>query len=108
MVYEFIHVATSPLRNVAGNQLLLLHERGATDEEVIAYGVRYKLMPEEEEKKYIRFKNDPLWRSYGFNYSLGHDLISGLLSSYADKVQAFALVLREPMMPAQVERMVSQ
>jgi len=106
LIYEFIHIANLPLRKVGDNKLLLLHDRGASDDEVIAYGRRYGLSSEKEAQKSIQFAKDPLWRSYGFNYSLGYELISKLLSSVENKDQMFARLLQEPMTPAQVQKMI--
>ena len=106
LVYEFLHNASPSLGKVRNNEILLLYEKGASDEQVVAYGMRYKLTSEKDETKYIRFLKDPLWRSYGFNYTLGYEIISKLLSSTEDKDQMFARLLQEPMTPAKVQRMV--
>lgn len=108
LIYEFVHVASRPLGKVGNNEILLFHEKGASDEEVIAYGTRYKLTTEQEESKYIQFLKNPLWRSYGFNYPLGHEIISSCLSSAEGKDQMFARLLLEAMTPAQVQRMTPQ
>lgn len=108
LIYEIIHVASRPLGKVGGNKLLLLHVNGASDEEVISYGKRYGLTSEEQGIKHLQFAKDPMWRSYGFNYTLGYELISGLLATAADRDQMFAHLLREPITPAQVQRLVSQ
>jgi hypothetical protein len=100
-VYEFV-MATRPLARVADNQLLLLHGEGASDEEVVAYGVRYGLSTEEDQRRLLRFHKDPLWRSYGFNYSLGRDVVEAYLSASPDRTGAFARLLQEPMTPGQV------
>lgn len=104
LVYEYLHFANHSLRKVGANQLLLLHEQGAPDEEVIAYGMRYALTTQELETKSLRFAQDPLWRSYGFNYTVGYDLIAQFLASATSKEEAFARLLQEPMTPAQVLR----
>ena len=106
-IYEFFHIVSRPLGKVGNNEILLLYEKGASDEQVIAYGMRYKLTSEKDETKYIRFLKDPLWRSYGFNYTLGYEIISNLLSSTENKDQMFARLLQEPMTPAQVQRLIS-
>ena len=106
--YKFIHIASLPLRKVGDNRLLLLHDKGASEDEVITYGRKYGLLNEKEAKRSIQFAKDPLWRSYGFNYSLGYELISKLLSSTENKDQIFTRLLQESLTPAQVRRMVSQ
>jgi len=108
LIYEFVHIASRPLRKVTNNEILLSHEKNASDEEVIAYGTRYKLTTEQDESKYIKFLKDPLWRSYGFNYPLGREIISNALSAVEDKDRMYAQFLQEPLTPAQVQRLVSQ
>lgn len=100
-VHEFV-LATRPLARVADNQLLLLHGEGASDEEVVAYGVRYALSTEGNQRRLLRFHKDPLWRSYGFNYSLGRDIVEAYLSASSDRLGAFARLLQEPMTPGQL------
>jgi len=94
--------ALLPLAKVADNQLLLLHGQGASDDEVVAYGLRYALNTAEDQQRLLRFIKDPLWRSYGFNYTLGHHVVETYLSATADRVSAFARLLREPMTPGQL------
>ena len=63
LMYEFLHVAILDLRSVGGNKLLMLHEGGASEEEVVAYGQHYALTSEEQERKSLQFMEDPMWRS---------------------------------------------
>jgi hypothetical protein len=107
LIYEYMHVASPTLGKVGDNELLLLHEKDASDEEAIAYGRRYALTSEKQAVKFIQFAKDPLWRSYGFNYTLGKEVILELLSSTENKDQMFARLLQEPMTPAQAQRLVS-
>lgn len=100
-VYEFT-LAARLLGEVADNQLLLLHGEGASDEEVITYGVHHALSTEEDQRRIMQFHKDPLWRSYGFNYTLGQDIVQTFLSASTDKLEAFARLLQEPMTPGQV------
>ena len=108
LIYEISHVASRPLGKVSDNKLLLLHVNGASDDEVISYGKRYGLTSEEQGIKNLQFAKDPMWRSYGFNYTLGYELISRLLATARDRNQMFARLLSEPMTPAQVQRLASQ
>ena len=91
-----------PLARVADNQLLLSHAQGASDDEVIAYGLRYALNTAEDQQRLLRFMNDPLWRSYGFNYSLGHHAVETYLAASTDRTAAFAWLLQEPLTPGQL------
>jgi hypothetical protein len=92
-------MACRPLDKVQGNVLLLLHGEKAPDEDAIAYAVRHALIEEDLAKKYMQFFKDPLWRSYGFNYAIGHDLVESYLSAAPDRLRAFSLLLSEPVSP---------
>ena len=94
--------ALLPLARVADNQLLLSNGRGASDDEVIAYGLRYALNTAEDQQRLLRFMKDPLWRSYGFNYSLGHHVVETYLGVSRDRITAFARLLQEPLTPGQL------
>ena len=100
--------AIRDLDKVRNNQLLLLHERGAPDEEVIAYGMEHGLNTEDLEKQLMRFYRDPLWRSYGFNYSLGRNLVEAFLSASAGRLEAFSRLLESPMTPEQLSSAAKQ
>lgn len=101
-VADFVR-AGRPLDEVSGNQILLLHGEKVPEDEVVAYGVRYGMTPEEEQRKLLRFYQDPLWRSYGFNYTIGRDLVEAYLCACADLVEAFTGLLTEPMTPRQLD-----
>ncbi|HEY5112525.1 MAG TPA: hypothetical protein VIJ45_00250 [Coriobacteriia bacterium] len=100
-VYEFT-LAEHPLEKVPDNQLLLLHGEGASEDEVIGYGVRHALSTEEDERRFMAFAKEPLWRSYCYNYTLGYDIVHAFLSASTDRFQAFGRLLEEPMTPGQV------
>ncbi len=95
--------AARPLNRVSDNQILLLHGEKVPEEEVVAYGVRNGMNTEEEERQLLRFHRDPLWRSYGFNYTIGRDLVEQYLSVREDRVKAFATLLSEPVTPRQLD-----
>lgn len=102
-VADFVRAA-GPLDYLAGNQILLLHGEKMPEDEVVAYGMRYGMTPEVEQRRLLRFHQDPLWRSYGFNYTIGRDLVEQYLAASPDRVEAFARLLTEPMTPAQLDR----
>jgi len=101
-VADFVR-AGRPLNDVSGNQILLLHGDKMPEDEVVAYGVRYGIAPEDEQRKQMRFYQDPLWRSYGFNYTIGRDLVEAYLSASADRLEAFTALLSEPTTPRQLD-----
>jgi hypothetical protein len=63
------------LKSVAGNAALLLHEDGASKEDVIHYIAKFGLESPERARHRFSFINDPLWRPYVFTYHVGHDLL---------------------------------
>ena len=101
-VADFVR-AGRPLERVSDNQILLLHGEKASEVEVVAYGVRYALTPEDEQRKMLRFYQEPLSRSYGFNYTIGRDLVQRYLIASPDRQGAFAALLSEPVTPRQLD-----
>jgi hypothetical protein len=95
--------AGRPLDRVADNQILLLHSERVSDDEVVAYGVRYGLTSEDEQRKLLQFFKDPLTRSYGFNYSIGRELVEMYLGASPDRQAAFCTLLCEPVTPRQLD-----
>ena len=106
-VREFV-LAERPLGKGSDNQLLLLHRDGAPDEEVITYGIRYGLSTDELERQSMEFLKDPLWRSYGFNYTLGRQIVESYLSASTDKLEAFSRLLQRPLTPGLVVAATTQ
>ena len=90
------------LQRVSENQLLLLYRDHAPEAEVVDYGIRYALTTREEELRYLRFYQDPLSRSYAYNYTLGRELVATFLERATDKRQALVRLFSEPLTPAQL------
>jgi hypothetical protein len=63
-----------PLGRVRGNTALLLHTRGASNEEALEYLMRWSLASRERAERAIRFMTDPIWGSYVTTYTDGYDL----------------------------------
>jgi hypothetical protein len=99
-------IALRTLGKVSDNQALLLFRDRVPEDEVIAYGIRHSLRDEAKERQRLRFFNDPLWRSYGYNYTLGRDLVAAFLDASSDRTQAFARLLSEPLTPRQIQRSI--
>jgi hypothetical protein len=96
--------ALRTLERVSDNQALLLYRDRVPEDEVIAYGMRHSLDDEAEVRQRLRSLKDPLWRSYGYNYTLGRDLVASFLDASPDATQAFARLLSEPSTPRQLQR----
>jgi hypothetical protein len=101
-VADFVR-ARRPLERVSDNQILLLHGEKVSGDEVVAYGMRHDLTPEDEQRKMLSFYQEPLSRSYGFNYTIGRDLVERYLAAAPDRKAAFAALLSEPMTPRQLD-----
>jgi len=102
---QILHVmnARRALGKLGINRALMLHVEGATDQEVIDYGVRYGLLSEEQSRKGIEFLKDPLWRAYIPLYALGYELVKAYLGEGEEKVERFRKLIREPITTTQLE-----
>ena len=72
---EALEVASRPLSAVRQNAAILLHDRGADPDEVVAYLQRWSLLAEEQARQRMRFLTDPLWRAYTSTYVEGEKLL---------------------------------
>jgi hypothetical protein len=100
---ERIAAAAAPLGRVRQDAAILLHDRGAGADEVIAYLQRWSLVSAERAEQQLRFLTDPLWRAYITTYVEGFDLLARWLRARpADQPVAdrFTRLLDEPLTPA--------
>lgn len=104
---DFIE-ASRALESVVDNQVLLLYREHAPAAEVADYGIRHALTTEADEVRLLRFLQDPLSRSYAYNYTLGRELIAAFLDQAPDRQQAFGRLLSEPLTPAQIRAALSK
>jgi hypothetical protein len=104
-----IHIsrAEEGLRGVSGNAALLLHRDNRRAEEVRTYVERYGLRTPREAAQAIKFIQNPLFRSYIFNYAVGKELLAPLLQG-PDRIENFHRLLREPFTPTQVRRWLAE
>lgn len=98
--------AAEGLRGVSGNAALLLHRDGRPPDEVQGYVERYGLRTPREAEQMLKFLQNPLFRSYVFNYALGKALLAPLLEG-PDAVANFQRLLSEPFTPTQVRHWVA-
>ena len=92
------------LAGIGGNAAFLLHDRGASDEEVIAYIQRYRLATPEEARKTLAFLKAPRNRSYIFTYHCGGELLDALFAAKGDRDAWFTRLLTEPVTPGRFGR----
>ena len=100
---ERVAAAAAPLNRVRQDAAILLHDRGADADEVVAYLQRWSLVSAERAAQQIRFLTHPLWRAYISTYVEGFDLLSRWLDDRpADQPVAdrFVRLLDEPLTPA--------
>jgi hypothetical protein len=102
---ERLATAAAPLNRVRQDAAVLLHDRGAGTDEVVAYLQRWSLVSAERAAQQIRFLTHPLWRAYTSTYVEGFDLLSRWLADRpADQPVAarFLRLLDEPLTPRAV------
>jgi hypothetical protein len=87
------------LRALSANAAMLLHERGADPEEVVAYIRRYGLRSEREARQSLRFISTPLWRTYSFTYFVGRGLLEAWIGQ-GDRRERFVRLLTEQVYPS--------
>jgi len=102
---ERVSAAAAPLNRVRQDAAILLHDRGADPDEVIAYLQRWSLVSHERATQQLRFLTHPLWRAYISTYVEGYDLLSRWLDDRpADQPveDRFVRLLDEPLTPRAV------
>ncbi|KQS68409.1 hypothetical protein [Modestobacter sp. Leaf380] len=102
---ERVSAAAAPLNRVRQDAAVMLHDRGAPTEDVVAHLQRWSLVSRDRAAQQLRFLTHPLWRAYITTYVEGYDLLAGWLAarpagqSAADR---FLRLLDEPLTPARV------
>ena len=86
------------------NAALLRHADGASPDEVLAYLRRVGRFAEERAAKAVAFLDHPLWRTYGFVYDAGRELLDRWLADGPPDRRAgrFGRLLREQLSPSGV------
>jgi hypothetical protein len=105
-VVEALEVASRPLNTVRQNAAILLHDRGADPEDVVAYQQRWAMSSEEQARQRMRFLTDPLWRAYTSTYVEGDRLLRPWLAARSPgttALQRFQRLLDEPLTPAVIQ-----
>ena len=93
--------ASEALRRVGGNAALLLYREERPSDEVQDYVELYALNTPREAAQTMKFVQNPLFRSYIFNYTVGKTLLTPLLEG-PDTLANFRRLLSEPFTPSQV------
>lgn len=77
--------------------LLLLHARGASTEEGVEYHMRWALTSRKRAEHAVRFRTDPVWRSYSSTYTDGYELCRDFVDGDPER---FKRLLTEQLTPA--------
>ncbi|BDH56145.1 hypothetical protein MTP03_10840 [Tsukamurella sp. PLM1] len=86
---------------------LLLHDRGASEDDVAAYLQRWGLIAERSARQSLRFVGSPLWRAYISTYVEGYRLLGQWLDraeSRPARLDRFGRLLDEPLTPSALRR----
>jgi hypothetical protein len=94
---RLVKQASRPIAYVSGNVALLIHTRGASDDEAIDYSMRWGLRSRKRAEQSLRFITDPLWRSYITTYTAGYDLCRDFVAGDPER---FKRLLAEQLTPA--------
>jgi len=98
--------AAEGLSGVSANAALLLHREGHSPEEVGRYLERWGLRTPAEAAQSLRFIQNPLFRSYIFNYATGKALLVPLLQG-TQATARFRRLLSEPLTPTAVRQLTA-
>ena len=89
--------ANRPLAHVGGNVALLIHTRGASEDEAREYSMRWALTSPMRAKQSVRFVTDPVWGSYVTTYTDGYELCRAFVDGDPAR---FKRLLTEQLTPA--------
>ncbi|MEO7194576.1 MAG: DUF885 domain-containing protein [Pseudonocardiaceae bacterium] len=78
---ERLEAGAAGLLGVRQDAALMLHDRDADPDDVLAYLRRWLLVPEARARQMLRFLADPLWRAYTSTYVEGYRLLHSWLDS---------------------------
>ncbi len=99
---EELSAASSGLLGVRQDAALLLHDRRAGADDVIAFLQRWSLTSRERAEQSLRFLSSPLWRAYISTYVEGYRLLGGWLEQAPvgpHRSERFRRLLDEPLTP---------
>src|SRR4051794_40021988 len=102
---ERVSAAAAPLNRVRQDAAILLHDRKADPDEVLAYLQRWSLVSTERARQQLRFLTHPLWRPYTPTSVEGFDLLSRWRADRPEGqpvADRFLRLLDEPLTPAVV------
>src|SRR5215207_133848 len=102
---ERVTEAAAGLDRARQDAALLLHDRGASEDDVVAFLTRWMLVSERRARQSLRFLSHPLWRAYTSTYVEGYRLLSAWLAARpAGQAvgERFVRLLDEPLTPSRL------
>ena len=102
-----LQAARRKLAGVSGNTAFLLHDRGASRDDLLAYHQRWALSRPVEAQSNFAFISNPLYRSYIFTYHLGGELLDALFAARGGTDAWFTRLLTEAATPNQVRAWIA-
>jgi hypothetical protein len=102
---ERVAAVTQRLERCRQDAALLLHDRGAAEDDVVAFLQRWMLVPEQRARQSLRFLSHPLWRAYTSTYVEGYRLLSAWLDARPAGQplgERFVRLLDEPLTPGRI------
>jgi len=66
--------ALQPIRGLGVDVALHIHEDGASEDDAVAYAMKWGARTEARARQGVRFVTDPTWRAYAITYSAGGEL----------------------------------
>lgn len=101
-VAERVEAAVLRLDRARQDAALMLHDRGASEDDVVAYLTKWLLVPERRARQSLRFLSHPLWRAYTSTYVEGFRLLKSWLDARPAGTpvgERFVRLLDEPLTP---------
>ena len=102
---ERIAAAAAPLNRVRQDAAVLLHDRGASPDEVTAHLQRWSLVSADRAAQQLRFLTHPLWRAYITTYVEGYRLLRDWLDArppHEPLGERYRRLLDEPLVPSAI------
>jgi hypothetical protein len=99
---ERVEEALAGLLTVRQDAALMLHDRRASQDDVVAYLRRWLMVPERRARHMLKFLADPLWRAYTTTYVEGVRLVRAWLDvrpATETLVDRYVRLLDEPLIP---------
>lgn len=98
---EAVETVLRELAPVRQDAALMLHDRGASADDVLGHLARWLLIPDARARLLLRFLAHPLWRTYTTTYVEGAPLVRRWLArGGADPLDGYRRLLAEPLVPA--------